>query len=85
MNKLQLSKRIYRTQIKKYIPDFVILSKNIKKDLDKRNYIVSNKKIELTGFKTQFSIDDGIIELLKLYKSFKYYENGNIWLLPKHL
>ena len=25
MNKLQLSKRIYRTQIKKYIPDLIII------------------------------------------------------------
>ena len=73
LTKLELCKKI-----KKYVPDFVIISKNIKTDLDKRNYIVSNKKIELTGFKTQFTIDDGIAELLKLYKSFKYFENGNI-------
>ena len=34
---------------------------------DQRNYIVSNEKIEATGFMPAVSIADGIAELLKGY------------------
>lgn len=64
--------------IKKYVKEFDILFKDSKKDLDKRNYIVSNEKIESTGFKTKYSLDDGIIELIKLYKTLKNFHFGNI-------
>ena len=51
---------------------------NIQKDEDQRNYIVSNKKIEKTGFKAEFSIDDGIIELIKAFKYLKKKGHSNI-------
>ena len=35
------------------------------RDPDKRDYVVSNDKIEATGFKPVFSLDDGIAELRK--------------------
>ena len=35
--------------------------------MDKRNYIVSNKRILSTGFKPMYSIDYGIQELIKVY------------------
>jgi len=37
-------------------------------DPDKRDYIVSNQKIEATGWKPQYSIDDGIQQLIDTYK-----------------
>lgn len=64
--------------IKKYIPNFSIKVDTISNDPDKRNYIVSNKKLEKTGFKTLYSLDDGILELNKLYKSIKDYRYRNI-------
>ncbi len=64
--------------IKKHIPEFVILKENIQKDEDQRNYIVSNKKIEKTGYKAKFSIDDGIIELIKAFKYLKKKGYSNI-------
>ena len=43
-----------------------------------RNYIVSNEKIESTGFKTEFSLDRGIGELLKGYTMIKNSLYGNV-------
>ena len=51
--------------IKKYVPDFVYIDEPIGKDPDQRNYIVSNEKIEKTGFVPEVSIDDGVQELIK--------------------
>ncbi len=62
-----LSKIELAQKIKQYIPDLVIIEEEIGKDPDKRNYIVSNEKIEETGFKPDFSLDDGIKELIKVY------------------
>ena len=64
--------------IKKQIPKFVYVEEQVGKDPDQRNYIVSNQKIENTGFKTQFSLDDGIRELIKGYQMIKNSNYGNI-------
>tara|TARA_B100000131_G_scaffold321479_1_gene372290 strand:- start:2839 stop:3777 length:939 start_codon:yes stop_codon:yes gene_type:complete len=63
-----LSKLELCLEIKKYIPQFEILESDIGKDIDKRDYIVSNEKIESRGFKPIYSIDDGVNELIKLFK-----------------
>lgn len=57
--------------IKKHIPNFSIQYDNIREDPDKRNYIVSNDKIEKAGYKAMIDIDTGIQELLKAYKIIK--------------
>ena len=64
--------------IKEFVNNFVILEESFTNDPDQRNYIVSNKKIESTGFKTNFSIKDGIEELLKGFKMIKNSRYGNI-------
>ena len=63
ISKLELAERI-----KKYVPKFSIHTASIGADIDKRDYIVSNKKILSTGWKPHYSLDNGIIELVKCYK-----------------
>jgi len=62
-----LSKIELAEKIKEYIPKFKVICEEIGEDPDKRNYIVSNKRLLGTGFKTIFSLDDGIRELIKGY------------------
>ncbi|WP_089697991.1 NAD-dependent epimerase/dehydratase family protein [Candidatus Pelagibacter communis] len=73
LSKLELCKLI-----KKYIKDFVILEENLKKDEDQRNYIVSNEKIEKTGYLPDYSVDDGIKELIKGYAYLQKTGHSNI-------
>jgi nucleoside-diphosphate-sugar epimerase len=57
-------------EIKKLITKFVFSESQVGKDPDQRNYIVSNAKIESAGFKPQFSLQQGISELVKGLKMF---------------
>jgi nucleoside-diphosphate-sugar epimerase len=62
-----LSKLELCEKIKQYIPDFVITTNEFSQDLDKRNYIVSNDKLEATGWTPDCDLDYGIQELIKAY------------------
>jgi nucleoside-diphosphate-sugar epimerase len=64
--------------IKKQVPNFTIMEAEIGKDPDQRNYIVSNDKIEATGFKPEFSLDMGIKELLKGYTIINNSKFANV-------
>jgi len=57
--------------IKKHIPDFVFLEAPVGEDPDKRDYIVSNAKLEATGWKPAVTLDAGIVELIKGYTMIK--------------
>lgn len=63
-----LSKEELALKIKNYVPELAIISEEFSKDPDKRNYIVSNKKLYSTGFTPKYSLDFGIKELIKAYK-----------------
>ena len=65
LSSANLSKMELCLEIKKSIPDFYITESEFHQDPDKRNYIVSNEKIEKTGFSTDFDIQRGIKELIK--------------------
>jgi nucleoside-diphosphate-sugar epimerase len=73
-----VSKKELCEHIQKQLPDFIFIDEQIGKDPDQRNYIVSNEKIESTGFKTEFSLDRGIDELLKGYTMIKNSRYGNV-------
>lgn len=66
LTKLQLCEKI-----KEFLPDFVIKTAEFASDPDKRDYIVSNKKLESLGWNADFSIEDGIEELISLYSAIK--------------
>jgi len=63
-----LSKAELCARIQKHIPHFVFMEAPIGEDPDKRDYIVSNEKVEKTGFRPGCSLDDGIRELIKGYR-----------------
>jgi nucleoside-diphosphate-sugar epimerase len=73
LSKLELCERI-----KVRLPHFVFMEAPIGEDPDKRDYIVSNEKIEKTGFKPAFSLDDGIQELIKGYRMVNNSIYGNV-------
>ena len=60
------------------MPKFVYLEAPIGEDPDKRDYIVSNERIEGTGFRPQVSLDDGIRELIRGYEMVPSARFGNI-------
>ena len=68
LSSANLTKRQLAEKIKEYVPELYIHSAEIGEDPDKRDYIVSNDKIESLGWTTKFNLDDGIKELIKGYK-----------------
>jgi len=63
-----LNKKELAETIKRYFPDLVIIENEFSTDKDNRNYIVSNDKLEATGWKPLYKIEDGINELVSAYK-----------------
>jgi len=73
LSKLELCERIQR-----HIPQFIFTEAAVGKDPDQRDYIVSNEKIERTGFRTAYSLDAGIVELIKGYRMIRNSVYGNV-------
>lgn len=73
-----LSKFELCAKIKEQVPDFVYLESPIGEDPDKRDYIVSNKKIEKTGFKPIYSLEMGIGELIKGFRILVNSKYSNV-------
>jgi nucleoside-diphosphate-sugar epimerase len=65
-------------RIKQHLPQFVYLEAPVGEDPDKRDYIVSNEKIERAGFRPAHSLDDGIGELIKGYTVLRNGRYGNV-------
>jgi nucleoside-diphosphate-sugar epimerase len=73
LTKLELCERIRR-----HVPKLVIREEEFQSDPDQRDYVVSNGKIEATGFKAGHSLDFGIQELLKGYRMLRNTRYGNV-------
>jgi len=73
LSKLELCQRIQAQ-----VPGFVILESSVGHDPDKRDYIVSNEKIERTGFRPTFSLDAGITELIKGFALLRHTKYSNV-------
>jgi len=70
LSSANLTKKQLALKIKEHIPELEIISSEFGTDPDKRDYIVSNEKLENTGWQPTQTIDDGIIQLLKMYDMF---------------
>ena len=73
LSKLELCQRI-----KAHVPNFVFIDAPIGEDPDKRDYIVSNAKIEATGFRPEWPLDRGIAELLRGYPTLRNNRYANV-------
>lgn len=73
-----LSKLELCAKIKEHIPEFVYMEAPIGEDPDKRDYIVSNERLEATGWEPLYSLDDGIEELKKVFTIIKNKQYSNI-------
>jgi nucleoside-diphosphate-sugar epimerase len=78
LSSANLSKLDLCEQIKRHVPGFVFLEAPIGEDPDKRDYIVSNAKLEASGWKAEVSLDRGIDELIKGYRMLRNGRFSNV-------
>jgi nucleoside-diphosphate-sugar epimerase len=77
LSSANLSKLELAEKIKQYVPSLVIKQDDFKEDFDKRNYIVSNQKLERLGWFPVFTLDYGIQQLMEAYKLIITHNNRN--------
>ena len=68
LSNANLSKQELLEKIKEHVKDFAVVYDDYYEDPDKRDYIVSNKKIESTGWKPLWDLDMGIKQLIQGYQ-----------------
>ena len=71
LSSANISKIMLARKIQKQYKKLRIKIVTNRKDPDKRDYFVSNKKIEKKGFKAQISLEDGISELIQIFTNDK--------------
>lgn len=73
-----ISKEELAKLIQAHVPHFYIHYASIGSDPDKRNYIVSNQRLQEAGFQAHRSLDEGIQELLKGFPMMGRSPLGNV-------
>lgn len=73
-----LSKKELCEEIQKQVPRFYITEAPVGEDLDKRDYVVSNERIEKSGFRPAVSLQEGIRELIKGYQVIRKQGFSNV-------
>lgn len=63
-----LSKQELLEKIQSHVKDFAVSYNDYYEDPDKRDYIVSNEKVEATGWKPEWDLDMGIKQLIMAYQ-----------------
>lgn len=76
LSNANISKLALVKKIKKHVKDLKIIVDLSRSDPDKRDYFVSNRKIEKKGFKAKISLDDGIVELMNILPDLKKIKNN---------
>ena len=77
LSEANLTKEQLCNKIQEVISDFNYVISKEGTDEDKRDYFVSNEKIEKKGFKAKFKLENGIKELVKLYSSPNFVPSKN--------
>lgn len=68
LSNANLSKKELLEKIESHVTDFAIAYNDYYEDPDKRDYIVSNRKLEETGWVPEWDLDRGIEELIQAYQ-----------------
>lgn len=78
LSSANLSKLELAAKIKDQVPALVYIEAETGEDPDKRDYIVSNDKLEATGWRPAYSLEQGIKELVKGYQMLRNEVYSNI-------
>ena len=78
LEEANLSKLELCDKIREHLPNFVSMEAPIGEDPDKRDYVVSNQRILSTGYRTEWSLDRGIKELIKGYRIVRNTTYSNV-------
>lgn len=78
LSSANLSKLELCETIRRFAPSFVYLEAPIGEDPDKRDYIVSNEKLERSGWSPDWSLDRGIEELIRGYRMLRNSRYANV-------
>lgn len=78
LSSANLSKLELCAKIQEHLPSFVYLEAPIGEDPDKRDYIVSNAKLEGTGWTPDWDLDRGLRELIRGYKTLRNSRYSNV-------
>lgn len=78
LSEANLSKLELCARIKAQLPYFVFIEAPIGEDPDKRDYIVSNAKLEAAGWMPDFSLDTSIAELIRGYRMVSNTRYSNV-------
>ncbi len=78
LSSANLSKLELCDRIKEQVPGFTFLEAQIGEDPDKRNYIVSNAKVERTGWSPDWTLERGIAELIRGYTTLRNARYTNV-------
>lgn len=73
LTKIELCQRIQQL-----VPGFIYIEAPIGEDPDKRDYLVSNAKVEATGFQPEWGLDRGIEELIRGYQMIRNSRFSNV-------
>lgn len=78
LSEANLSKEELCQAIQRHVPQFQYIVSEVGSDPDKRNYIVSNERIEATGYRTSVGLDAGIRELIKGFQVIRRNQYANV-------
>ena len=73
-----LSKAELALKIRDFVPRFYVHFSEVGADPDKRNYVVSNRRLREAGFEAKRSLEEGLRELIQGYRMLDRSPMGNI-------